>query len=111
MVASWYSFQNIASMQKAFSEWLSLDFRSILKEAVTRTIALQPLDQVLSDLITRRHGIIHKLDLDFGIRRDDVAAAMEAVNAVIDAFVDYLEKTRGMVIRDETACLLGDGDS
>jgi hypothetical protein len=104
VVASWYSFQNIASLQKAFSEWLGLDFRKILRDA--SAAGDQPLDEVLAEIIQRRHRIIHQLDLDFDVRRDHVAATMRSANAIIDAFVDHLETACGMVIRDATVLRL-----
>jgi hypothetical protein len=102
VVADWYSFQNIGSLQKAFSEWLNLDFRKILREAHRQTADVKLLDDVLSEIIQERHRIIHKLELNFDVRRNYVTATMSHVMSVIDAFVDYLEQTRGMVIRDET---------
>lgn len=35
LVTSWYSFQNLASIQKAFSEWLGIDFRKVMRERST----------------------------------------------------------------------------
>ena len=108
VVASWYSFQNIGSIQKAFSEWLGLDFRRLLREASNRPPGSAPLDDTLSEIIRRRHRIIHELDLDFNMRRDHVVATMDDARSVIDAFIDHLEEVRGMVIRDETVFQLMD---
>lgn len=111
VVGAWFSFQNLNSLQKAFSDWLGLDFRKVLRDALPNEAGHDPLDEVLDALIRRRHLIVHELDLDFDLRRSDVVDAMANAGAIIDAFVDYLEGQRGMVIRDETILKLADGEA
>lgn len=100
VVASWYSFQNIASIQKAFSEWLSIDFRAIMRGAFTKRSATFNLDDALTKIVALRHAVIHGLALDLDMRKDGIEHLFDDTQSIIDAFLDHIEVSRGVKIRD-----------
>lgn len=102
VIASWYSFQNVSSIQKAFDEWLGIDFRTVLRGTRAAGRKGQTLDDALTDLIAFRHRVIHSFELEYSLRRDRITRTLQDAQDVIDAFVDHLETGKGMIIRDET---------
>ena len=100
VVVGWYSFQNIDSIQKAFGEWLGIDFRGTLRRRrrVGRRHVI--LDTEFAKMIEARHGIIHRLDIDPKLQKHRISELFDASMAIIDAFVDHLESQRSMRIRD-----------
>jgi hypothetical protein len=103
IVAGWYSFQNLPSLQKAYSEWLGLDVRGVLATAKLRRKEVRNLDEAFAALIAFRHRVIHSFELDFRLRREPVLKILEDAQSIIDAFVEHLEQAHGYVIRDSLA--------
>ena len=64
VVASWYSFQSIASIHAAYKEWLSIDFWAVLRRRRKVGIRLPVLERQLDHLIEFRHGVVHRFDID-----------------------------------------------
>jgi len=100
VVADWYSFQSIDAIHKAYSDWLGIDVWKILrkKKRIGNNILL--LENKLRALIDIRHGIIHRFDFDPHLDKASVSSLFLLTRAVIEEFVAYLEKTRGVRIRD-----------
>ncbi len=104
VIASWYSFQNVGSIQKAYDEWLGIDFRKVLRAATATATGKKgrTLDDALADLIAFRHRVIHSFDLDYDLRRTDIARILKEAQQVIEALIGHLESTHGMLILDDT---------
>ena len=102
IVADWYSFQNLSAIHNAFSEWLGIDFWSLLRarRRLGRRVAF--LDEHMQRLIDCRHGLVHRFEFDYDIDRDGMKTLLQTVVAVIDAFVDFLETERGIQVRDDS---------
>ena len=100
VVVGWYSFQNIDSIQRAFREWLKIDFRATLRRRRRIGRRVVTLDAEFRRMIEARHGFIHRFDIDRGLQKQDVSDLLDAAMAVIDAFVDHLESQRSMSVRD-----------
>lgn len=100
VIAGWYSFQNPASMQRAFSEWLDIDFRRILRNAVSPHNPEIALDEALESIVAMRHRVIHGLKLNLALDRDATLRVLDDTQAIIDAFVNHLETQRGLVVRE-----------
>jgi hypothetical protein len=101
IVADWYSFQNIASIHRAFSDWFGIDFWKLLRRRRKIGKRLPILEKQFNDLIQFRHGIVHGLSVDNELRKQQIQEILDLALAVIDTFVDYLEKARGKPIREE----------
>jgi hypothetical protein len=53
-------------------------------------------------IIQLRHGVIHKLALDSGLTKQQILDILDTALTIIETFVDFLERERGKLIRDET---------
>lgn len=99
VVVGWYRFQNLDSIQRAFSEWFGIDFRAALRGRKRIGRRVVNLDAELGRMIDARHGVIHRLDIDTSLRKQGAGELLDTAMAVIDAFVDHLESQRSMRIR------------
>jgi hypothetical protein len=100
VVAEWYSFQSVASIHTAYSDWFGIDFRGLLRRRKKVGRKLPVLENRLQQMIEFRHGIVHRFSLDFGLRKPDIEDTLETVQVLIDLFVDEVERRRGVPIRD-----------
>lgn len=100
VVTDWYSFQNIASIHNAFSEWFGIDFWKLLRQRKKIGKRVSLLENRLDQLIKFRHSVVHGLFIDVEMRKQQIQEVLDLALAVIDVFVDYLEKSRGKRIRD-----------
>lgn len=102
IIADWYSFQNIESIHKAFSEWFSIDLWKILRGGKLPNDDITLLSDALDTIIEFRHGIIHKYNLDRELSRHKIIKIFETTISIIEAFVSHIENLRGFPIREET---------
>ncbi|MCJ7508560.1 MAG: HEPN domain-containing protein [candidate division Zixibacteria bacterium] len=100
IIADWYSFQNMASIHNAFSEWFGIDFWKLLRQRKKVGKRIFFLENRLNQLIQFRHGVVHRLSIDVEMRKQQIQELLDLVLAVINIFVDYLEKKNGKHIRD-----------
>jgi hypothetical protein len=100
VVADWYSFQNIASIHKAFSDWFGIDFWKIIRRKKRIGSGIRLLEDRLNYIISFRHGVIHRMELDRSLNKKQTDDIFAAALAIIDMFVEHVEKQRGKRIRD-----------
>lgn len=100
VVVRWYNFQNIDSIQKAFDEWMDIDFRATLRRNGRIGRRVVALDKEFGRIIEARHGVIHRFHIDRGLQKHGISELLDLAMAVVDAFVDHLESERSMRIRD-----------
>ena len=100
IVVGWYSFQNLDGIQRAFGEWFGIDFRKILRRRRRIGRRVVALDAELQRMIEARHGVIHRLHIDGGLRKHGISELLDAAMAVVDAFVGHLESEKSMRITD-----------
>ena len=98
VVADWYSFQNIASIQSAFKEWFGIDFRRLLRRRRKVGASIAYLDERLERLISRRHGIVHRFELDGELSREQIDQLLATAVLLIDTLASHLERERHIVI-------------
>ncbi|HOW51507.1 MAG TPA: HEPN domain-containing protein [bacterium] len=99
VVADWYSFQSIASIHSAFSDWFGIDFWKLLRRRKKVGKKLPILEKHLDYLIQTRHGIVHRLSIDVGLTKEQIEEILDLAQVVIDTLVDHLEISRGCKIR------------
>jgi hypothetical protein len=101
IISDWYSFQNLSSINAAYRDWFGIDVLKILRRRrkIGKRIAL--LEQRLNQLIEFRHGVIHHFAFDYRLGRDEFLDFLTSVDTIVETFVDYLEKERGILIRAE----------
>ncbi len=100
VVVGWYNFQNLDSIQRAFGDWFGIDFRATLRQRRRIGQRVIALDEELGKMIEARHGVIHRLHIDRGLRKHGISELLDTAMAVVDAFVDHLESHRSMRVRD-----------
>lgn len=100
VVADWYSFQNIASIHNAFSDWFGIDVWKLLRQRKKIGKRIPVLERRLDQLIKFRHSVIHGLSIDVEMRKQQIQEVLDLASAVIDVFVEHLEKKRRKPIRD-----------
>jgi len=99
-ISDWYSFQNITSIHNAFSDWFGIDFWKLLRKRKKVGRRISMLESRLNQLIDFRHGIIHRFSIDVEISKQQIQEVFDLALAIIDVFVDHLEKNHGKLIRD-----------
>jgi hypothetical protein len=100
VIADWYSFQNIQSITVAFKEWFNIDLWKILRrrKRVGRRVFL--LEKQMNTIIQFRHGLIHRFEFDLDLNQEQIAEVIDTTLVLIETFIDYLEKERGIKVRD-----------
>ena len=99
LVSNRYSFQSISGINSAFKELLDIDFQTVIRRRKKVGKRLPVLERQLNLLIDFRHGIVHRFNLDLELRKEHIEEIFDLTTAVIDQFVDHLEKLRGVPIR------------
>lgn len=92
VIADAYTFQNLGQLNKAYRDWLNIDARAILfkKKRIGNRVAF--LENRLEEITQYRHGVVHHFALDQSLTKDGYIAILDAVEASITEFVDFLEK-------------------
>lgn len=96
VASSWYSFQNLDSIQKAFKEVHDIDVMRILRKRKKVRDRLPILMDALSNLIGARHGVVHHLSIDRSLDRNGYLRLLHLVRAIIDVMSKEMEKVLGV---------------
>lgn len=99
IVAGWYSFQRLESIHAAFNEWFKIDVWKLLRTPTTQGKRITTFDERLNQIIEFRHSVIHRFEFDIDFDFDEIEEVLDCVMLVVEAFVDYLKKDRGLTIR------------
>lgn len=100
IVAGWYSFQNLDSIHKAFKECFNLEVRNAMRRRTRLGKRVVWLDTAVSQLITRRHGIVHQFEVDLKLDYQEFVQLVHTVEALVETVVDYMEAELRVTIRD-----------
>ena len=87
VVANWYSFQRIASINSAFKSCLNIDVSAILHKRKKIGQRLPVLEQRLTSLIEYRHGVVHRFDINLGLEKKEIEEVFDLVVVIIDESV------------------------
>lgn len=94
-----YSFQNLKSANNAFNKFLGLDlFKDFLSIKLTYEGEERELVSILSELIEKRHKIIHEAKLTQMLNKEKVEGYHLALKILGENFVKVLEEKRRMRI-------------
>ena len=100
VVADWYSFQSISSIHAAFHEWFGIDFWRIIRHRKKIGKRLLFLERRFTELIEFRHGLVHRFEINTQLQKEQIEEILDLSRALIEVFIDELEKRRGTPIRD-----------
>lgn len=96
VASSWYSFQNLDSIQKAFRDVHGIDVMKLLRKRKAVRGRLPILMDALSNLIGARHGVVHHLSVDRSLDRDGYIRLLHLVRAIIDVVSKEIENVLGV---------------
>ena len=98
VIAEAYTFQNLNQLNKAYRDWLNIDVRKILfkKKRIGRRVSF--LEHRIAEIIQYRHGVVHHFEIDRSLTKEGYVAILDAVDASISEFLQFLEKKYGMTI-------------
>ena len=99
IIANWYSFQSVAAIHTAFSEWFSIDFWKIIRQNKRVGGDIIFLEKKLTEMIEFRHDIVHRYDIDRGLDKSQIDALLRTCHTLIDSFVEHIEKSRKIIVR------------
>jgi hypothetical protein len=84
IASSWFSFQNLDSIQKAFKDIFDIDVWKMIRTRRKVRTKLPMLSEALANLIGARHGVVHHFSLDRQLRREGFLELLHLVRAIVD---------------------------
>jgi len=97
-VAENYNFQNLDSINKVYNKFVQIDIFSILSKRKKVNGKILRILNKLEDLINSRHNIIHNLEFNYEMTKNDYLAYVKTVEKMIEIIVDELENQRKLNI-------------
>jgi hypothetical protein len=83
IASSWYSFQNLDSIQKAFKDVLNIDIWKLIRTRRKVRDKLPMLSDALNKMIGARHGVVHSFLLDRELNREGFLQLLQLVRTII----------------------------
>jgi hypothetical protein len=96
VVSSWYSFQNIDSIQKAFKDTFGIDVWKAIRRRKKIRKKMPILGDALKNLIGARHGVVHHFSLDRSLDRDEFLDLVHLTRALIELMAAEIERRLGV---------------
>lgn len=96
VASSWYSFQKIDSIQKAYNEILGIDVWRILHRRKKVRDKLPMMFKSLENLIEARHGVVHHFSLDHNLNRDAFLDLLHFVRVLLVLVAEEMEQKLGV---------------
>jgi hypothetical protein len=96
VASSWYSFQNIDSIQKSFKEVLDIDVWKILRHRKKVRDKLPLMFKSLANLIEARHGVVHHFSLNRKLDRDSFLDLLHFVRTLLLLVAEGIEHKLGV---------------
>jgi len=100
VVASWYSFQNIDSIHKAFNEWFGIDIWKLFRQRRKVGKRIDWLERRFKKLIDFRHGIVHRFEINVDLDRPGTEELIDLSILLVELFIDHAEVSMGEKVRD-----------
>ena len=100
IVMSRYSFQSLNGVHKAFNDWFEIDVWKILRKRKRVGKRLPMLERDLRRVIERRHGVVHRFELDRELGKEDVNAVLDLILTIMEVFVEHLEAVQERHVRN-----------
>jgi hypothetical protein len=96
VASSWYSFQNIDSIQKSYKEVLGIDVLKILRHRRKVRDKLPQMFKSLANLIAARHGVVHHFSLDRKLDRDSFLDLLHFARTLLLQVAEGIEQKLGV---------------
>jgi len=98
IASSWYSFQNLDSIQKAFKEIFDVDVWKMIRTRRKVRSKLPMLSDAFANLIGARHGVVHHFSIDRELRREGFLELLHLVQAIVGVLEIEMERRLGVPI-------------
>jgi hypothetical protein len=95
IVASWFTFQNMDSIQAAFKEFHEIDVWKALRDSERTSSDMPRLADLLGDLISARHGVVHDLTVNRALDKATFLNLVELTKTILYVVQDEIEKKLG----------------
>jgi len=96
VVSNAYSFQNVDSIRKAYSEVLNIEVLKALRGRRRIGNKLPLMESFLRDLISTRHRVIHHLEVYKALDRKGFLALIEGTRTLLTLSVKQIERALGV---------------
>jgi hypothetical protein len=98
IASSWFSFQNLDSIQKAFKDVFNIDVWKLIRRRRRVRAKLPLLSDALTNLIGARHGVVHHFSVDRQLRREGLLQLLHLVRTIIDVLEEEMTRRLGLPI-------------
>ncbi|MDO8140152.1 MAG: hypothetical protein Q6358_01515 [Candidatus Brocadiales bacterium] len=92
IASSWFSFQNVDSIQKAYKDIHGIDVWKALRRRKKVRDRLPILMSALQNLIGARHGVVHHFSIDRELDREGFLSLLHLVRAILEVMGREIEK-------------------
>jgi len=96
VASSWYSFQNINSIQNAFKDVFGINVWKVLRRRKKIRDKLPLMFTSLENLIASRHGVIHHFAIDRDLDRDGFLDLLHFVRMLLRLVSEEIEQKLGV---------------
>lgn len=94
-----YSFQNFNSANKAYTQYIKIDlFKEILSTKIVVDGQEQSMISVLSELLDKRHKLIHEAELDYTLTKSQMEKYFNCLVLLKETFEKVFKDKRNMRI-------------
>lgn len=96
IISETYNFQNLDSINKAFNKYLNIDVYAVLSKRKKVNGKIFRVLTKLEKLIESRHKIIHDLEFNLDLTKEDYITYVKTVEMTIELTIDELKKKRNL---------------
>lgn len=98
IISETYNFQNLESINRAFKKYIQIDIFAILSKRKKINGKVFRLLNKIENLVNSRHKIIHDLEFNYDLTKDDYITYVKAVEKAIEIVIDELKDKKGLNI-------------
>jgi hypothetical protein len=98
IISETYNFQNLESINKAYKKYLKMDVFAILSKRKKVNGKIFRVLTKLEKLVDSRHKIIHDLEFNIDLTKEDYITYVKTVEMTIEMIIDELKKKKNLKI-------------
>lgn len=98
IISETYNFQNLDSINKAYKKYLRIDVFAILSKRKKVNGNIFRVLTKLKKLVDSRHKIIHNLEFNIDLTKEDYITYVKTVEMTIEMIIDELKKKKNLKI-------------
>ncbi len=98
IISETYNFQNLDSINKAFKKYLKIDVYAVLSKRKKINGRIFRVLTKMEGLVNSRHKIIHDLEFNLDLTKEDYITYVKTVEMTIEMIIDEIKKKRNLNI-------------